>query len=63
MLQPSWFKLSVWILKELVTYVFEMDNARTTEWIVLMAMFIHLMGVPFTKVEESFNMQALHDIL
>ncbi|KAB7503712.1 putative Dol-P-Man:Man(7)GlcNAc(2)-PP-Dol alpha-1,6-mannosyltransferase [Armadillidium nasatum] len=33
------------------------------DWIIAIAALFHLFASPFTKVEESFNMQATHDVL
>lgn len=40
-----------------------MENIAGSEWIVFMAMLISLIMAPGTKVEESFNVQATHDLI
>lgn len=40
-----------------------MDNVEGSEWVVVMAMLAHILVCPGNKVEESFNIQATHDLL
>jgi hypothetical protein len=34
-----------------------------TDWILLVVVILHIANAPYTKVEESFTLQATHDLL
>ncbi|KAL3985708.1 Alg9-like mannosyltransferase family protein [Acanthocheilonema viteae] len=38
-------------------------SKRFSEWLLTGVCMLHVMMAPYTKVEESFNVQAVHDIL
>ncbi|KAI3413689.1 hypothetical protein GPALN_011173 [Globodera pallida] len=40
-----------------------MDILRETELLLFIGLIAHIIFAPFTKVEESFNVQAIHDMV
>uniref|UniRef100_A0A0N5BJ45 Mannosyltransferase n=1 Tax=Strongyloides papillosus TaxID=174720 RepID=A0A0N5BJ45_STREA len=40
-----------------------MDNIKSSEWLLFIILLFNIILVPFTKVEESFNTNAIHDVL
>jgi hypothetical protein len=38
-------------------------RAGITDWLLLAVVIVHIVNAPYTKVEESFTLQATHDLL
>ena len=43
--------------------MFSLVSAVTQEALILAVLWLHVWLAPFTKVEESFNLHATHDII
>jgi len=53
-----------WIIKTCAIFLLQtVVTMKHLNVLILSAIGLHLLVCPFTKVEESFNMQATHDIL